>query len=141
MQPELRIHKYGTGADQRKRKVLSSVPLNAAAASRTFTVQVSGYSLLRVLVVLDRTAATDLQLAGSGSLDDGDTFGRVVATSVTAGTGTNTDYTDAKAVSGDDTLLVTYDVRGLDVFRGVVSGTDGGASDLVDVSVTAVAGS
>lgn len=121
-----------TGATE----LLDGVALNAAAASRTLTLDLKKqYSKLLVVVNLTRSAATDLSVTPSLSLD-----GVVYAQFVLNSAGTLTNYAPVKAVSGNDVIPFEFDVRGLESIKMVFAGTSGGGSDLIDVYVTGIAG-
>jgi hypothetical protein len=114
-------------------KLLDGVALNAVAASRTFTLATVGFGKVTVQANLTRTAATDLRLTCTASLDEGASYGSVTSTSIAAGTGTVSAYVDVFAVSGSANVLLEYDVRTYDKLRCVVSGTSGGANDLITI--------
>lgn len=147
--PKMGVSRYGTrvGGTTKQYKVLDSVALNAADASRTFSLDVSGYSSLSVQVDLTRTAATDLQLTCSVSLNGGVSFGSLTSTSVSSGTGTISVFHDvctigagSTCLTGTGNIVLDYDVRKYDAFKCVVSGTSGGANDIVNVYVVAAVG-
>lgn len=123
--------------------ILDGVALNASAANRTFTVVLGNddarWSKLLLKIVLDRTAATTLDIAPTFSFDCS-VYGAVQTGAVSSGTRTLSNLADTKAVSGDVTPIIEYDVRGYRCARFVLSGTSAGASDLVDVYATAVVG-
>jgi hypothetical protein len=121
-------------------KVLSAVALNASAGSRTFTLPVSRYAKTVVQVDLTRTAATDLQLTCTGSLNGGATYGEIASTSISAGVGTMSAYRDVFALTTSRNILFEYDTRNYDSFRCVVSGTSGGAADTINVYASSAVG-
>jgi hypothetical protein len=114
-------------------KVLNAVALNAAAASRTFVLTVAGLSKVTIQVDLTRDAATDLSLTCSVSLNGGSSYAQLHSTSVAAGVGTMSAYSDVKAGTASVNVPFEYDVRTYDKIRCTVAGTSGGAADLVTV--------
>jgi hypothetical protein len=121
-------------------KVLDGIALNASSSSRTFTLPVSGYSKLTVQANLTRSAATDLQLICTASLDGGSTYGSITSTSVSGGTGTVSAYHDVITVGASGNYLLEYDTRTYDYIKCVVSGTSGGSSDTVTIYAVAAVG-
>jgi len=120
--------------------LLDAVALNATEATRTITVTTNrAFSKLSVVSFLDRTAATDLQIAVFCSLD-GTTYGSKQTRSIAAGTATLSNFTDSKAVSADVTIETEYEIKACESVKLIYSGTSGGASDLVTVQATGVAG-
>lgn len=115
---------------------LTSVAANAAAASRTLEIATTDVESLGFAVQLVRVAATSIDVTLWKSADDGTTYSRVPSTSVVSGTGTSKDYTQTKAVSGDDTLWVDVDVGAATKVKFIAGATTGGASDLISVQVS-----
>jgi hypothetical protein len=121
-------------------KLLDAVALNAAEATRTITVTTGrNFSKLAVVSDLDHTAATDLTIQFFCSLD-GVVFGRLQSRSISAGTATLSNFTDSKVISASATILTEYDVRACESVRLIYAGASGGASDLLTVYATGVAG-
>jgi hypothetical protein len=122
-------------------KVLDGVALNATAALRTFDLDIhSTWGKAVVFIDLTRSAATTLVATPSCS-PDGTTYFDYSTRSILAGASTVSSLVDTRAVSGSVTILLEYDVRSCKSFKIIFSGASGGASDLVDVYVTVVAGS
>jgi hypothetical protein len=140
--PSLLLKKFGSliGGTTNRYKVLAGIALNAAEAARTVTLDVHDMAVVSLGIVLTHTAATDLQVAPYVSFDGGTTWVRRTSTSVAAGTGTISEYTDVFAVDGNEAIEVAYDVRTADKLKLVISGTSGGAADLIDVYATAAVG-
>jgi len=67
------------------------------------------------------------------SPDGGTTWFPVQSEALSAGTGTLTDYTQSKTVSGVDTFICRWDIDD-DLLRIRVSGTSGAAGDVVSVT-------
>ena len=120
--------------------VLDGVALNAAAATRTYEVDLDGdFSSLVVGVYLDRTAATDLVATPSWSNDGGTNYIPFQTQSISSGTVTHSTRTDTTGtISADANLSIELPVQGIHKVRIVFSGTSGGASDLIYVTATAV---
>jgi hypothetical protein len=140
--PGLRTHRYGTrvAGTLKQFKVLDGAALNAAAASRTFTLDVSGMSVVSIQIDLTRTAATDLQLTCLASLNGGVSYGEISSTSVSGGTGTMTAYHDVFPLSANHNLIFDYYVGTKDNLKCTVSGTSGGANDTIDVYAVSAVG-
>ena len=131
---------------------LTGVALNAAAATRTITANltqhgtiVSGsrplYSKMTVTVAYTYSAATTVTAQFSCSMD-GTTYGRRTSTSTSAGASTiyaETGTYTTGAASID--LNLEYDVRGCKSVKVVLGGAGAGAGDLVTATWVAVAGS
>ena len=129
---------------------LSAVALNAAAATRTMTATLTHdstatgrpvYSKLLATVAYTYSAATTVTAQFSCSLD-GTTYGRRTSTSTAAGATTISAETGTYTTNAADaTLNLEYDVRGCKAVQVLFGGADAGASDLITVTWTAVAGS
>ncbi len=136
--------KFGTrsaGATERF-KALDGVAATASDGSRTVTLDVRG--MARVVFVIEYTrggAGTAVTLTPSVSLDEGTTYGRLTSTSVAAGAGTVSAYTDTYTSSATGTICVSYDVRGYDYFKVIFAITAGNGSDTLTVYASASAGS
>lgn len=118
--------------------LLDGPALNAAAATRTFTVTESnmiGSGVLIAYVDFTHTAATDVQMTCTASPDGGTTYFAIQSCEVTAGDCTSSDANWTIAVSGDDTLVWRVDTLGFPRVQCVFSGTSGGGSDTIDVTV------
>ena len=110
--------------------VLEGVALNAAAATRTAEINCEGYSVLRFFVFFTHSAASDVSVTPTATLD-GTNYAPLQSRSIVAGAATLSDLVDTKTVTGDDQFWVDYDVRGLTTIKLAMSGTSAGASDLV----------
>ena len=114
-------------------RLLNGVAGNAAAALRTFTINTGTFVKTTLQVDYVWTAGTAVTMTCSGSLNQGASYGRVTSTSVAAGTGTVTPYTDSRAVTASENFLLEYDVRTYDRLQCVVAVTGGGADDTITV--------
>jgi len=121
--------------------VLSAVPLNAAAASRTMLFNVRGYSTLKIQINYTYSAATVVIATPSCSQDNNTTYGSETSTGVISGTGTVSVYTDNYTTGAANAKIVlTYDTRGCDWYKVILSGTGAGAGDLVTTYAVAAVG-
>ena len=129
---------------------LDGVALNAAAATRTVTATLTHdgastgrpvYSKLLVVVDFTYAAASTVTDQFTCSLD-GTNYGRRTSSSTVLGATTRyaepATYTTNAASA---VLTYEYDVRGCKAVQILFGGASAGASDLVDVTWTAVAGS
>jgi hypothetical protein len=131
---------------------LDGVALNdAQAADRTLSVTLTDtnvvttgravYSKLIVTVDFTYAAATTVTAQFTCSLD-GTTYGRRTSTSTSAGASTIYAETGTYTTGGASAVLnLEYDVRGCRAVKVLLGGAGAGASDLVDVTWVAVAGS
>lgn len=121
-------------------KILNAVAANANASLRTFVLPVAGYSKATIQVNLTRSAATDIQLACTASLDGGATYATITSTSILAGVGTMTAYHDVYATTSTGNVLFEYDTRTYDSMTCVWSSTSGGSNDKATVYAGAAVG-
>jgi hypothetical protein len=118
-------------------KMLNAVAANAAAASRTFTIDTEGYVAVALQVDYVYTAGTAVTMTCTKSLNQGTTYASVTSTSVAGGTGTVTAYADSFAVTASTNFTLEYDVRNYDKLRCVAAVTGGGAADTITVYAAA----
>ena len=122
---------------------MDDVASNAAAASRTFVLDVAPKGVSTATVWIDVTEAgtiTAVVLTCSGSPNAGTTYGQKTSTSVAAGVGTVVVYADSYALTASGVLMLEYDVRKFDKFKCLVDITGGGATDTFDVHATGAVG-
>lgn len=119
---------------------VDGVAANAAAALRTATLDVIRFAQLAVVIDLSQSAATALTMTMAASVDGGTTYGDVQSMSVSSGTGTLSDMTWTKAVSGDVTITLDLPVVAYSNVQLVFAATGGGASDLITVTIMGGAG-
>jgi hypothetical protein len=118
-------------------KYLSAVPANADAALRTLTLNVRDCAT--VLVVFNWTkvaSGTAMTITARKRAHTAGLWGKVPSMAINAGTGTVTDFTWSKPVTGSDTVAIdipTFPAVELELVFGV---TGGGATDLINVQVT-----
>ena len=129
---------------------LDGVALNAAAATRTVTATLTEnseatgrpvYSKLLLVVDFTYAAATTVTAQFSCSVD-GTNYGRRTSTSTASGASTIYAETGTYTTGAASILLtLEYDVRGCKMVQVLLGGAGAGASDLVDATWVAVAGS
>lgn len=129
---------------------LDGVALNAAAATRTVSATLTNdgettgnavYSKWLVTVDFTYTAATTVTAQFTCALD-GTTYGRRTSTSTASGASTIYAETGTYTTGAASIILnLEYDVRGCKAVKLLLGGASAGASDLVDVTWVAVAGS
>ncbi len=127
--------------------VLSGVALNASAGTRTITANLyagnaprAEYSKARLIIAYTWAAASTVTIAFSCSAD-GTNYGPVMARNISSGTATISVLTDSYTTGGASaTLGPEYDVRGCLKGKWVLGGAGAGASDLVTVDLSLVAG-
>lgn len=119
-------------------KVQSAALLDTSAA---FTMDVVGYSKLTIQLDHTHAAASAITLTCEGSLNGGSTYARITATSILAGTGTVTVYTDSYTTGGaSSNILLEYGVQGYDKVRCDIGDT-AATSDTITVYASASVGS
>jgi hypothetical protein len=111
---------------------ISGVAANAAEASRTQEVSTRFASQVGFGISLTRVAATAINVALYKSANGTD-YHRVSSLAIDTGTGTASDYSVSKTVSGDDTLWVDLACEDAVSVKIIVSTTAGGATDLLTV--------
>jgi hypothetical protein len=115
---------------------LSGVTLASERTSSSFGV--SEREQLTVFVNLSaRTSATAVLVNVDASNDGGTTWFPVQSVAVAGGTGTLSDYTASKTVSGTDTFEARFELN-FQMCRIRVSGTSGAAGDVVSVTALVV---
>ena len=138
--PTTRTKWFPNASSTNRFNLLEGVALNAAAATRTITVTLNNkYSEIKVIIDLTRSASTDMTFAFSGSFD-GTKFGDVTSRKISTGVTTISQMTESNPGTASRTLLITWDVLGLNAAKIVFGGTAADGSDLVDVQVVAVVG-
>ena len=119
-------------------KLLNAVASNAAAASRTFTIDTAGWAKTVLQVNYVYNAGTAVTMTCTASLDGGTTYASITSTSISAGAGTVTAYVDTFAISAASAnFLLEYDTRVYDHLKCVAAVTGGGASDTITVYANA----
>jgi len=118
-------------------RMLNAVAANAAAASRTFTIDTSTFVKMVLQVDYVWTAGTAVTMTCSGSINQGSSYASITSTSIAAGTGTVSPYVDSFAVTASANFLLEYDVRIYDRLRCVAAVTGGGANDTITVYASA----
>jgi len=113
--------------------IIDGVAANAAAASRTTTLNVASASSVGFGVAISWAAASSIDVQLYKSADGGSNYERVGSIAIAAGTGTVSDYTASKAVTADDTMWIDLDVTNATHVQIIVGATGGGASDLLTV--------
>jgi uncharacterized protein with beta-barrel porin domain len=140
--PAAQVVPYINDAATNKFNVLEGVALNATAATRTLTVQVSdvrktakdGYRKLIVVVKHTYSAATTLTATPTCSMDGGTTYASETSTSISAGAGTVSVYSDTYTTGAANSVLrLVYDVSGCTNYKVLFGGASGGAGDLINV--------
>jgi hypothetical protein len=120
---------------------LTSVAANAAEASRTLVINLNSHGRYRTSALLvyslTRVAATAMTVQLYKSADGGTTYGRVPSLAISAGTGTASDYTVSKAVSGSDTMAIDVDVSNCTHLKAIFAATTGGADDKITITASA----
>lgn len=113
--------------------LLNQVGANAAAASRTATIDLSELRIRRLCgtVTLSHSAATSLTLQVKLSADGGTTYALVQSQQIAAGTATLSDYLQSKAVSGDDGFAFHVDCEGFTHAQLIVAAPSGGGLDVI----------
>lgn len=112
---------------------LSAVPATASEASRTATVKCHGTTKACVSVHFTKSAGTAITVTPYGSVNNGETYGRLQSRNIKDGVGTCSTYTDQMTVSASTALLLEYDTSALTHLKLVFSVTGGGSGDLLTV--------
>lgn len=115
--------------------VIDAVAANAAEASRTAEINCINTEFLGLGISIDWAAASALNAQLYKSPDGGTTWYHVHSISVSAGTGTLSEYTATHAVTADDSYYLDLDVRNCTDVKVVLSATGGGATDLLTCQV------
>jgi hypothetical protein len=133
VKPSWRVFTVGDVAGA-SANLVNGIACNAAAGSRTVTLQLDGrFGRVRLPIWLTYNAATALTVTPECSLD-GTTYANYLTRSCTSGVCTASTFVDTLstgAASIDGTF--EYDVSGCTKFRVVVACTGGGASDTLIV--------
>ena len=147
--PRAQVKRFVREASSNDYNVLEAVALNAAAATRTYTVSAGALTdapsdgFAKLVVVIDYTysAATTVTVTPTCSLDGGSTYASETSTSIAAGAGTVSVYSDTYTTGGANAVLrLVYDVSGCTHYKLVFGGASAGAGDLVDVQAALVVG-
>lgn len=121
-------------------EMLSAVPLNASAATRTITLTTQkNWAKLRVRVAYTYSAATSVTLTPTCSLD-GTNYTAPVTRVCTAGSCEAAPHTDIENGTANFDLMWDYDVRGCANFKIVFSGGSPGAGDLITTQASVIVG-
>ena len=135
---QARRHVANTTCALEQCELLNAVAANAAAASRTFEIDVTGWVKATIQVDYIYTAGTAVTMTCTGSLNQGLSYASLTSTAITAGTGTVTAYVDSFAVAAASAnFLLEYDVRTYDKLKCVAAVTGGGAADTITVYAAA----
>lgn len=127
-------------------KLLNQIALNATAADRTVTLQISGggatnggsgWSNVHWQVDATRAAYTALTMACTTSINSGTSYANMNSLAVVSGTGTLSTFTWIKPTSSSTNEGIDMDVSLFDTVKCVFGGTSAGATDLVDVYAVA----
>jgi len=122
--------------------LLSAVALNATAATRTITLteqNMRGFSVAALFIDFNRTAATDVSMTCTGSMDAGTTYFQFQSCDVSAGDCTSTDASWTRTISANDEFIWRVDTMGIPRVQCLFAGTSAGGSDTVTVSAYAIA--
>lgn len=129
---------------------LNGVALNAAAATRTVTVEtsrfqqgrgdVAAYAKLRLGIALTQSACTTVTSAMTCSYDGGTTYYTRQTRACSSGTCSTYDMTDSNAVSGAETFELEYDIRGCTNVKVLLGGASCGGSDTVITQTVLIVG-
>ncbi len=115
---------------------LAAVAANAAAASRTLTLDVTPYDQITLVLTLSRTAGVAITLTITESVDGGSTYGAQHSSSVASGTVTISPVTwTTGTISADYTLSLPIGCKSITHMKIVVAVTTGGAADLITAKV------
>lgn len=153
-------HHYRNGAaSSNKMNLLDGVALNASASSRTVNRSLCPgqpgkdsecYTKVRLNIFFTHDSATDVEVAFSCSMDGGSNYATLTTKACSSGNcqvflrtddnDTSGSGNDEDSSAGDEDFSLEYDVRGCTDWKAVVSGTSGGASDLVNLQATAYGG-
>lgn len=114
-----RFHTNGVNCPSSKTpatcKVKSAEILDTSAS---WTMDVAGYAKLTIQIDHTYVAATHIFLTCEGSLNGGTTYARLTSTSVLAGAGTVSAYTDDYATgSASSNVIFEYGIAGYDNVR------------------------
>jgi hypothetical protein len=132
-----RHHVANTACTNDQCKLLDAVASNAAAALRTFTIDVTGWVQVSLQVDYVWAAGTDVTVTCSTSNNQGTSYAPITSTAVAAGVGTVTPYVDHFAVTASANFSLAFDIRSQDKFRCVVAVTGGAAGDTITVYASA----
>lgn len=119
--------------------ILDGIALNATASARTVVVPLyKKFNKVLVTTELTQDSATTLDIAVTMT-QNGSGEASIQAGSISSGTRTLSTFVDQRPnVSESIDIETEYGVAGYDSITFVWSGTSGGASDLIDVYITAV---
>lgn len=79
----------------------------------SWTMEVAGYSKLTLQIDHTFAAATAFTVTCEGSINGGSSYARITSTSIAAGTGTVTVYTDSYATgSASSNIILEYGIQG-----------------------------
>ncbi len=119
-------------------RALTAVVMNGSEANRTAVVEFGSKrpTHARIDWQLTQSSASDVILTCSVSNDGGTTWNPVISRAISDGTGTDSDFTDGKAVSGDDEASLEYGITGANSFRVVAESTGADGSDTLDLQIT-----
>ena len=129
-------------------KILNAVLATADVGPRSFYLPVGGFSKLTIQLDYVQSAATDEEMSCFGSLNGGASYGKIMSTGISSGTGTISPYHDTCAIgalasqcpTGTYSILIDYDIRTYDSVYCTWSATTGGASDKATIYATAAVG-
>lgn len=121
--------------------LLNNVAANAAAGSRTVTIETAGYVHVTWQVNLTRATATAITVTCTASEDGGATYANIPGMNTDGTTGTLKPFTwryigadPSGALVGNDSTIIKMDVSDYDWIACIFSATGGGGSDLLRVS-------
>lgn len=147
-QPKATANHYFLPASTNDYNLLEGVALNATAATRTITLNIGDangfkaeeFTKIRVSVFFTWAAATTVT-AQFSCAEDGTNYARLTTRSCSSGTCTVSLQSDSYATGGASAdFSLEYDVRGCQKVKILFGGAGAGATDLVNVQATAIAG-